>query len=353
MYWRMLIVSSLPFVSVIAPCRNETAFIENAIKSILSGDYPSDKIEVIIVDGMSSDGTRDKVIKISKEDSRVRLVDNPYKIVPTAMNIGIKIAKGEYIVRIDCHCHFASDYISKCIEIAQRTGAANVGGYMETLPGSNTKTAKAIAAATSSKFGVGNSAFRVGGAECEVDTVPFGAYRKNILEQVGCYDEKLVRNQDIELNSRIRKTGGKIIISPEIKLKYYNRDTYKGIWQQSFNNGLWNPYTVWLIGGGLKLRHFVPMFFVLSIIVLGFLSIVYWPFAVLLGLDILMYSSTALFFAIDVGKSKKVSTIRVLISYFVLHIAYGLGSLWGVLTILFKFPNRKNKKIGKALADRK
>ena len=282
----MLIVSSLPLVSVIAPCRNEVAFIENTIKSILSGDYPSDKIELLVIDGMSYDGTREKVIEIIKKDSRVHLIDNPSKIVPAAMNLGIKLAKGEYIVRIDCHCCFAPDYVRKCVEIAQHTEADNVGGYIKTLPGADTKMAKAIAAATSSKFGVGNSMFRLSGSQCEVDTVPFGTYRKEVFDRIGLYDERLVRNQDIELNSRIRKAGGKIIISPEIKLKYYNRATCKGIWQQSFDNGLWNPYTIWLVGGGLQVRHFIPMFFVLSIIILGVLSIVYWPFAILLGLDI-------------------------------------------------------------------
>jgi len=346
-------MSGLPFVTVIAPCRNEVDFIEGVVNSILSGDYPDERIEILIVDGMSNDGTREKVAEIAKEDSRVRLIDNSNKIVPAAMNIGIKAAKGEYIVRIDCHCDFAPDYISKCIELIQRTNAANVGGYLETLPGSDKETAKAIASATASKFGVGNSAFRIGGCESEVDTVPFGTCRKDIFEQVGYYDERLVRNQDIELNSRIKKAGGKIIISPEIKLKYYNRATYRGLWQQSFNNGLWNPYTIWLVGGGLQLRHFVPMFFVLSIVVLGAASILYWPLVVLLAMDLILYTAAATCFAIKAGRDRNVSIGRVLWAYFVLHIAYGLGSLWAILTIPFKFPNRNKKAPGKPLANRK
>jgi glycosyltransferase involved in cell wall biosynthesis len=345
-------MSELPFVSVVAPCRNEVGFIESAISSILSGDYPADKIELLIVDGMSTDGTRNKATDMAEGDARIRVLDNPDRIVPSAMNTAIKAAKGDYIVRIDCHCCFASDYISKCVEVAKRTGADNVGGYIETLPGADTKTAKAIAAATSSQFGVGNSAFRIGGNEREVDTVPFGTYKKDSFEKIGYYDERLVRNQDIELNSRIRKAGGKIIISPEIKLNYYNRATYKGIWQQSFNNGLWNPYTVWLVGSGLQFRHFIPMFFILSIIVFGALSIAYWPFVILLGLNTLTYLCAAIYFSIGTGKSREVSTVGVLMSYFALHLAYGLGSLWGALTIPFKFSNRKAKKVGKALSDR-
>ena len=115
------------------------------------------------------------------------------------------------------------------------------------------------------------------GPEKEVDTVPFGTYRKEIFEKVGVYDERLVRNQDIELNSRIRKAGGKIVISPQIELQYYNRATFRGIWQQSFNNGLWNPYTIYLVGGGLCLRHFVPMFFVVGLGCMSASAFLWWP----------------------------------------------------------------------------
>lgn len=345
-------VQDRPFVTVVAPCRNEVKHIEKAIESILNNEYPRNKMELLIVDGMSNDGTREIVSRYEKTDARVRLIDNPDKIVPTAMNIGIKAARGEYIVRIDCHSWFAPDYIDKCIEVLERTNASGVGGYWETVPGNDTETARAIAAATSSKFGVGNSALRTGGCEREADTIPFGSYRKSIFEKVGFYDERLVRNQDIELNSRIWKTGGTIVISPKIKLKYYNRATYKGIWQQSFNNGLWNPYTVWLAGGGLRLRHFVPMFFVLSIIILGMASVLYGYFAVLLAAELLLYISAAAFFAVRTARNKNASACLILWTYIVLHIAYGLGSVWAVLTIPFKFPDRKSRKVGTPLADR-
>jgi glycosyltransferase involved in cell wall biosynthesis len=328
----------LPMVSIIAPCRNEAAFIEDALNSILQSDYPAERMELLVVDGMSTDGTRDTIQKIVNQDSRIKLIDNPKHTVPAAMNIGIKAARGEYILRIDCHCKFAPDYVRKCIEIIKRTGADNVGGYCATLAGADTNVARAIATATSSAFGVGNAMFRLGGSEREVDTVPFGTYRKEIFDRIGMYDERLVRNQDIELNWRIRKAGGRIIISPEIKVVYYNRATYRGLWQQAFNNGLWNPYTIWLIGGGLSLRHFVPMFFVLSLIILTavsfFLSIAKWILLVYTAL----YLSVAVFFSLKHSRSKDTSAILVLWSYVVLHIAYGLGSIWSVLTIPFYTP---------------
>lgn len=338
-------------VSVIAPCRNEAPFIEKAIRTILENDYPSELIELLVVDGMSDDGTRDIVRKMAEQDERIKLLDNPKKIVPSAMNIGIKSSRGDYIIRIDCHSTFASNYISKCVELSRRTGADNVGGYIITLPGADTATAIAITAATSSRFGVGNSIFRLSGSEKEVDTVPFGTFRRNLFDKIGLYDERLVRNQDIELNSRIHKAGGRIVISPEIKVNYYNRATYGGLWRQSFNNGLWNPYTVWLAGGGLSLRHFIPMFFVVGLLTLP-LGAFFWPPVKWVFLSyISVYLCSAGFFSIKHACRNKTSAILLLWSYVVLHIAYGLGSLWGVITIPFKFPHRGKNISSKGPAD--
>ena len=348
-----MVEADLPMVSVIAPCRNEAGFIEKSIKTILESDYPAELIELLVVDGMSTDGTREIVSKMTEQDNRIKLLDNPQKIVPSAMNIGIRAARGEYIIRIDCHSTFASDYISKCIEVSQRTGADNVGGYMTTLPGADTAIAIAIAEASSNKFGVGNSMFRLGGPEQKVDTVPFGTYRKKLFDKIGLYDERLARNQDIELNSRIRKAGGRIIISPEIKLNYYNRGTYRGLWQQSFNNGLWNPYTIWLVGSGLYFRHFVPMFFVLGLITFAIGAFCWWFFKWILIGYILLYLSVAAVFSIQSVQRTKTSVILVLWSFVVLHVAYGLGSIWAVITIPFNFPTRHKRTIGKPLADRK
>lgn len=326
---------NLPIVSIVAPCRNEVDYIEKAIKSILQNDYPHEKTELLIVDGMSTDGTREIVSKMAKQDSRIRLVDNPKKIVPSAMNIGIKQARGEYIIRIDCHSTFAPDYISKCIEVSQRTEADNVGGYIETLPGAETKIAEAIAKATVCKFGIGNSTFRLSGSEKEVDTVPFGTFRKELFERIGLYDERLIRNQDIELNSRIRKAGGRIVISPEIKLSYYNQATYRGLLRQAFNNGFWNPKTIRLTGGGLPVRHFVPLIFVSVLIALVAGAIVFWLFKWLLFGYILTYLTVGLLFSIRSAGQKISLAPLILLSFIILHTFYGLGSLWSIVTMPF------------------
>lgn len=345
--------TDLPMVSVVAPCRNEARFIEKTVRTILENDYPSDRLEILVVDGMSTDGTRDIVKKLCSQDARISLLDNPQEIVPTAMNIGIMAARGEYIARIDCHTELGSDYIGKCVELAERAGADNAGGYWVTLPGGDTPVAKAVAVATSTRFGVGNSVKINVGAEQERDTAAMGTFRRSLFEEIGFYDERLVRNQDMELNSRIRKAGGSIVVSPEIRVGYYNRATYRGLWQQSFNNGLWNPYTIWLAGGGLSSRHFIPLFFVSGLIGVVVGALFWWPLAFVLLAYVMSYLAVACVFSIRSARRNKASAPLVLWSYTVLHFAYGLGSVCGIITAPFKFPDRQKKSVGKALPDRK
>ncbi len=352
-----MVEAGLPMVSVIAPCHSEARFIENTLNSILQSDYPAEKIEVLVVDGMSTDGTREIVQKMAAKDSRIRLLDNPARIQAAAMNIGIKAAQGDYIARIDCHATYDSSYIRKCIELSERTGAANAGGYWNTLPGADTPVARAIAAATSNRFGVGKSVHRIGGSEQEqeTDNVAFGMFKRELFEKIGLYDERLVRNEDSELNHRIRKAGGRIIISPEIEVGYYNRATYRGLWQQAFNNGLWNLYTVWLTGesAGLSLRHFVPMVFVLGLITFTIGAFFWWTVKWMLLCYILLYLSVACTFSIRCARQTKSSAILILWSFVVSHVSYGLGSIWAIITIPFKFPDRHKKFVGKPSAERK
>lgn len=347
---------SLPTVTVIAPCRNEVRSIRDAIQSILDNDYPSDLLEILVMDGMSDDGTREIVKEISVRNPNVRLVDNPHKIVPTALNLGIEKAQGEYVIRIDCHAQFAKNYLKKCIEVSRRTGAANVGGYCQTLAGANTPVALAIKLATSSPFGVGNSAFRTsGGVEMEVDTVPFGTFKKDLFEEVGPFDERLVRNQDIEMNLRLRSMGKRVVISPEIQLSYLNRATLRGLWQQSFNNGLWNPLTVWLTGTRLRVRHFVPLAFVSGILFLSFGALFLGsPLDVALAGYFGLYGVCSFVAAWTQNRNGPLSGILLTnAAFLVLHVSYGLGSFWGILTILTRWRQRDKKPIGSPLADRR
>jgi len=341
-------------ISVIIPMRNEEGFVGKCLQSFLSQIESRDDVEILCVDGMSTDKTREIINQFSKINSNIRLVINPHKIVSTSLNIAIPGSRGEYIVVAGCHAEYAPDYLTKCLEVIQRTGADQVGGYMVTCPGSNTNIGVAITAATSCIFGVGNSMFRLTGPERQVDIVPFGMYRRNVFEKIGLYDERLVRNQDIEFNKRLLKAGGKTIISPEIKLKYYNRSTYRGMWQQAFNNGLWNPYTIWLVGRGrLSLRHFIPGVFMLSLILPMIGSLAWWPIGILSLVSVFLYFLIAAFFAIRLSRNNHTSAFKIICAFVVLHFAYGIGSLWGFVTAPFKFPNRRSKAVGKSLSDRK
>lgn len=331
------------FVSIIMPVRNEAVFVEKAVKSLLENDYPSDKLELIVVDGESEDGTFQILEKMAQKDCRIKLIRNPQKIVPPAMNMAIQAAAGKYIVRVDAHAEYASDYLKSCVEVLERTGAAVAGGYMETVAANESPIALAIAEATSSRFGVGGSKFRIGGTqEQEVDTVPFGAFRREVFEKVGYYHPLLVRNQDIELSSRIRRAGFKIIISPKIQLRYYNRATFINLRKQSFANGLWNAYTLWLIGGGLCLRHMIPGLFVLGLIVFGLAALLFkgWFIAPLM-VYLAMYLGAGSFEAARIAvKNHSVYQFPLILLAFVqTHIWYGCGTLWGFLSAPFRFRN--------------
>ena len=319
------------FVSIIIPMRNEEAFVAQCLDSVLAQVEAHSDVEILCVDGASTDRTEEFVMAYARGDARIRLLRNSQRIAPAAMNLAIREARGDVIIRLDCHAIYAPDYINKCLEALNRTGADNVGGYMRTLPGSDSAVGRAIAAATSSRFGVGGSLFRTGGEEQEADTVPFGCFRRDVFDRFGMYDERLVRNQDIELNSRIRKGGGKIVISPEIKLTYYNRSTYGGLRQQAFYNGLWNAYTLFLVRGGLRLRHFVPLGFVLSILALAVAGAFFWPIWIALAAEVLLYLAAGAYMARKAARGGGECMWLILLAFICLHVPYGFGSLLGIL----------------------
>ena len=333
-------------VSVVMPVYNEEKYIEKCIDSLLLQDYPKDDMEWIFVDGCSKDKTVELIKGYAeKYPDLIKVYSNPDKIVPFAMNIGISNSLGKYIVRLDAHADYAPDYISKCIHYLETTDAENVGGLAETK--ANGFMGGAIAKMLSSKFGVGNSQFRTGGESGYVDTVPFGAFRREAFSKYGGYDERLVRNQDNEMNYRIRKNGGKIYLANDIRLSYYCRDTIKGITKMANGNGKWNVITMKLCPGAMGLRHFIPLAFVLSVAGLALLGILHFIFWLLLAAEMLLYISLdALFSAKQAGSAKEFFTLMMLFPVF--HIAYGFGSLKGIFACLgkkYKKNGYENKKI--------
>jgi len=327
---------NLPKITVIIPMRNEEKFIEKCLLTLLSNDYPNDLMEIIVVDGNSDDSSRKIVKEISKKHPNILLLNNEKKIVPTAMNIGIKKASGEIIIRLDSHSEYAPDYISKCVEYSQKTGAENVGGPMVAVGRSFFE--KAVALATSTPFGVGNSKGRFEDTEGYYKAVYLGAYRKEVFRKIGLFDEELVRNQDEELNWRLIKNGGKIYITPNIKSYYYPRSTLKRLWKQYYEYGFWKVRLLQKHTNMMELRHFVPATMVAAFITALLLSLFRPSFIYIIILAAAVYLSANLLACIRVLKKEGWKYFLVMPAVFsTLHFSYGTGFLIGLIRFFNKW----------------
>lgn len=324
-------------LSVICPIYNEEKYIGSFIESILQQDYPKDELEILLVDGMSKDKTRDIIAEYSEKHPYLRLVVNPQKTVPYAMNNGIKNAKGNIIIRLDAHAEYPSNYFSILVKkLGELEGAENVGGVCVTLPCNDTTAAVAIAECLSNKFGMGNSYFRVGAKEVmSVDTVPFGCFRKSLFDKIGLYDTDMIRNQDDELNGRIIKNGGKIYLLPDVEIKYFARDKISKVRKMFYQYGLYKPLGNKKLGAPATIRQFFPLLFVIFLVLGLILSIV---FPILIPLYLGVIALHLLIGCAEGCKSAK-KTGRVgcafLMPYIFLnmHICYGLGYLKGMYNL--------------------
>ena len=273
-----------PFVSVILPIRNEADRIETVLNAVIDQTYPSDRMEILVVDGMSDDGTREVVKTLianrAAAEPAIQLIDNPAKIVPTAMNLGIREAKGEVIVRIDGHAVVGKDYVEQNVDGLFANDADCVGGIVESL--GDTYMGKAIAIAMSSRFGVGGATFRTIKGETEpkvVDTVPFGTFRREVFERIGLFNEQFIRHQDYQFNHRLRAAGGKIVLLPYIRTEYYVRPSLKRLLKQYWQYGVWKGRLLRCYPDSLKLRHLIPPLFVMAVLLFALLGLLH-PFGV-------------------------------------------------------------------------
>lgn len=321
-------------ISIICPTYNEEKYIEKCISTMLQQDISKDDFEMLFVDGRSTDKTREIIKDYQKEHPFIQLIDNPEKTVPFAMNYGIKAANGEIIIRIDAHSEFPSNYIRVLKEQLIVLKAENVGPICLTLPVNDTLEAKSIATALSSSFGVGNAYFRTGTSKTkEVDTVPFGCFHRKIFDEIGYYDEELIRNQDDELNARIIKNGGKIFLLADLVVKYYARDTLKKTRKMYYQYGLFKPLVNKKVGSPATLRQFFPMLFVLGLILGTILSFVHPIFLYTFIAVISLYAIGALLFSIKDSKDKK-EIFYLPYIFLTIHLAYGWGYLVGLFKIL-------------------
>lgn len=326
------------FISIICPVYNETKYIYSFIESILNQDYGHDRMEVIFVDGMSTDITRSKINQYCIKYPFLKVLDNPRRIVPCAMNIGIRESIGDYIIRLDAHCIYPVNYFSKLIEYAEKLNCDNVGGVCITDVKNKNKKSLAIIEVLSNKFGVGNSLFRIGVNNItEVDTVVFGCFKRDVFDRFGYYDERLTRNQDIELNKRIKRGGGKLFLVPKIQCTYFARETFWDLIKNNFQNGFWNILTVYYTKtlDSLSLRHFIPLMFLLSLIIPPLLAIGY-PSIIMVGvLSSLLYLLIMLAISFSLYRKKNLSIFYLFFTFFFLHISYGFGSLVAILKLPF------------------
>lgn len=327
---------ALPFVSALLVTYNEGAYIEKALGSLINQTYPADRYEIIIVDGGSDDDTLGQARKIidfsSKKKSeipKVTFLNNPKRILAAGWNIGIKASSGKYVVRIDAHAEAMPNFLQKSVETAIAVGAECVGGRLITV--ALDEKGIVIRDVLSSSFGVGNSSFRVSEKAGYADTAVYGLYKKDLFQQIGYFDEGLVRNQDIELHTRIKKAGGKFYFNPEIVSKYYSRNTVKKMLNQGFQNGKWNFITLKKNRTKLSIRHVIPLCFVIFLIsgfFIGFGFHVAWMFELSI---LLLYFILA--FIASRKKTKKVNTLFQMMGlFFLLHSFYGAGSLVGIFT---------------------
>ena len=322
-------------LSVICPIYNEEKYIAKCIDSVLKQDYPKEDMEIFFIDGMSGDRTVQIVNEYCVKYPFIKLLENPHRVVPYAMNIGIKASKGEVILRLDGHCEYPQNYFSCLVDNLKKYDADNVGGVFITLPCNETNISYAIAECLKNPFGMGNSLHRIGAKEnVKTDSVPFGCFKREVFDKVGLYDEELIRNQDDELNARIIKNGGSIYLIPTLGIKYFVRDKVAKVRKMFYQYGLFKPLVNKKLGQAATVRQFVPPLFVAALIcglALSFFSKIFlWLYLAFLTL----YFAIGIFMGIKSAKSTKRASMIFLMPwiFFNVHLSYG----WGYWVELFK-----------------
>ena len=318
-------------VSAIIPVLNEEAHIEELVRALSEQDYPKEDIEFLFVDGGSTDNSKERIDEWCRTyQIQYSILDNPNRTAPYAFNLGMKHAEGDIIVILSAHSSYQKDYVSKCVRHLIESDADNVGGHLKTV--GRGRVGRSIAAVLSSWFGVGGSDFRISNETKYVDTVPFGTFRKELVDRIGGFNVELPRSEDNEFNYRIRKNGGKLLMLSDVQIIYYCRETVSELVKMGFANGKGVGYTVVKYPEVLRLKYFIPMLFVLSLIVLGLASLS--PigfFKWILSAELIAYFLCDLFFTIktDVKASEK---LLVFVLFPLFHISYGLGTIRGLIS---------------------
>ena len=328
-------------ISFLLVIRNECGYVRECIQNILDQTLDKTAYEIIVVDGMSTDGSR-KIIKEiigSNPKSSVALLDNPKLLLASVWNVGVHAARGEFVIRIDAHAGIPNDFLEQNLRVLrEHPQATAVGGVIQTI--GRGFWGQAIAAALSCPFGVGGSRFRIGGSPCQTDTAVFALYRRETLLKIGGFDERLRRNQDVACHSRIKAQGGTFYFDPAIKSTYFCRTSIPSLAKQMYLNGHWLPLlSKHDIGKVFALRYFVPMSFVISLLGLATLSVWFGWAGWLLMAMMAVYFAAAMKFAFVPRPHLHIAQKAVLpLIFLTMHLAYGSGWLTGLLRLPFYRP---------------
>jgi glycosyltransferase involved in cell wall biosynthesis len=330
----------MPQVSIIIPCYNEQPTIRLLLEALLAQSFPRSEMEVIVSDGMSTDGTRDAIASFQKDfpELEVRIVDNTQQTIPSAVNRGIEASQGEIIVRLDAHSKPYPDYVENCVKALKAGMGDNVGGVWEIHAGAKTWIAESIAVAAAHPLGVGDALYRHAKQAAEVDTVPFGAFKPELVERVGKFDESLLTNEDYEFNARVRKAGGRIWLDPSIRSIYFARSTLLELARQYWRYGFWKWRMLRRYPNTLRWRQALPPLFVLSLLGLAGLVLLNSFFVFLLLAEILFYILVCLLAGIRARLKfgKPYLSVGLTLAIPVMHISWGSGFLWSLLTSGFR-----------------
>lgn len=328
-----------PVVSICIPCYNEERTIRKVLEALYRQTYPFSQMEVVIADGMSEDATRQKIAEFQETHPNlvIRVVDNPKRIIPAALNIAIEAARGKYIVRLDGHSIPHPEYVARSIAGLEQRLGDNVGGIWKIVPSEDTWISKSIAAAAAHPLGVGDAKYRYADTPGEADTVPFGAFRKDYFLELGGFDESLLTNEDYEFNTRIWRAGGRLWLDPGIQVQYYSRSTLRALAKQYARYGYWKVKMLQQYPGSLRWRQALPPLFVLGLIVLGLAAIFLPPARWLLAAVMVLYVSALVISGLDVVLERKDFSLLfgVPIAIVVMHLTWGSAFLWSLLTGFF------------------
>lgn len=334
------VAASWPTVTVVMPCRNEAAHIEACLTAVMDFDYPEDRIGVVVVDGMSDDGTCKILQRLAAETPRLRVLANPARLPAPGLNAAIEASDSEIILRVDAHTLYPRGYAALCIRTLCEAGADNVGGVVAARPGSETQMGRAIAMAMSMRFGVGNATFRTGSTGRRwADTVPFGCWHRKTLVTLGGFATDLPYAEDDELNARLHRDGGRILLDPMISAVYFTRPTLRSLAVQMYRYGRYKPLSARRVGRITTMRQLAPPLFVGGVLGTALAAIVV-PAAGLLAVAAVAAHAavgTAIA-AMEAPRQGPGIAFRLPLVFLTMHGAYGLGYIVGCLALLTTRP---------------